>query len=97
MTRIPTKNEGAAAQLPREFVVFLIECSENDEMLTVADVYRQGDRVNVINGPFAVWLADFISADVADRVVLLLDLKGRKSAVQLPGYDVRKRKAASRS
>ena len=91
VTRVVTGTAGQPAQIPTEVVDGLISAIAQDGLLMTMDDYQAGDSVNVINGPFAGWLAEVTAADDEGRVKLLIDLMGRKTAVAMAGVDVEKR------
>ncbi len=91
VTRIITGTEGQPAQLPLKTSDGLLRATAEDGMLTATVDYQPGDHVDVINGPFAGWLAKVVSADDTRRIQLLVDLMGRETLVDITRRDIEKK------
>ena len=90
VTRVVNGTDGQPAPLPSEFANGLIQATAKDGMLIAMTDYRSGDAVSVINGPFSGWLARVIAADDEGRVRLLIDIMGRKTALEIASEDLEK-------
>jgi len=91
VARVVTGTAGQPAQLPSQVAHDLLLATAQSGMLMAIPRYQPGDPVNVINGPFAGWLAKVVAADDEGRIQLLVDLMGRKTQVNIAGEDVERR------
>ena len=78
-------------QLPETIAQGLLEVTAKDGMLIELTNYPTGDRVALIGGPFAGWLAQVISADDTGRIRLLVDIMGRTTPIKIAGGDLERR------
>jgi transcriptional antiterminator RfaH len=92
VARVVTGIAGQPAQLPEQIARSLIDATNAEGMLQATNDYSAGERVGVINGPFAGWLAKVVGADEAGRLQLLVDVMGRKTQVTIADTHVEKRK-----
>ncbi|MFO8124909.1 transcription termination/antitermination protein NusG [Yoonia sp.] len=91
VTRVLAGTDGKPARLPTEIAAGLLHVTTEDGMLDDVFDFQAGDQVCVINGPFAGWLAQVVSADDAGRIRLLVDIMGRKTPVSIAGRDLERR------
>ncbi|PCJ23168.1 MAG: transcription/translation regulatory transformer protein RfaH [SAR86 cluster bacterium] len=86
--------EGVPKRIPEKFISFLKE-NENSQFLqkVIDKSWKEGDQVNIEQGPFAGYSCIFQAKKSADRVSVLLDIVGKpiratllKDDLQLPQY-----------
>lgn len=66
-----------------------IRARESDGVITIkAPTFQPGQKLHILEGPFAELEGIFECADDMERVVLLLDLMGRMVKTRLPGHSV---------
>lgn len=68
---------------PRGLVETLIEATDDDGILAMSPALKPGDRVRVVQGPFADQLAVVDSLRGEDRVRVLLDLMSQSARLEL--------------
>jgi transcriptional antiterminator RfaH len=62
--------------------------SDHDAPIEPAQVFKQGDTVTIVEGPFAGVNAIFHAQSGKERVCLLLDLMGRSNTVEVCSHQV---------
>ena len=91
VTRVVVGTDGHPARLPADIAAGLLRITTKDGMLNAVSDFQAGDQVGVINGPFAGWITQVVSADDAGRIRLLVDIMGRATPVSIAGRDLEKR------
>jgi transcriptional antiterminator RfaH len=81
---------GVSAVVPEDLIVELQQ-QENEIGLHKGDEkqLRSGDKIMVLDGPFAGYQGIFQSTKSAERIAILLDIVGRNIAVTLSMHDLR--------
>jgi transcription elongation factor/antiterminator RfaH len=74
----------APAPVPEGLVEHLIQRIAPSGVLGFDDDLRPGDRVRVVGGAFDTVFGVLCSLEASDRVVVLMELMGRKVPVQVP-------------
>ena len=59
-------------------------CAADDGALSLPEPLAPGDRVRIVEGPFAGYEAELLSQDGENRARVLLTLLGQSHAVQMP-------------
>ena len=88
ITRLLVTDPRAPRALPDAFIAALKARSDDGGHIVSAPDLRLGDSVEVMEGPFARIVARIEHLDADERLVLLLDLMGRKVRVKLPAHAV---------
>lgn len=78
--------QAAPVALMREMFA---RCDEDDTVLPPEHL-RQGDAVQILNGPFAGLLAEVDTMTDGDRVALLLEVMGRRTRAECARTDLEK-------
>ncbi len=78
------------APVPEGFVESLQAAADEDTGCQVIDctMFKKGDEVRILNGPFAGYNAVFQSANGEERVIILLNLMGRENAVTVSRHQI---------
>lgn len=81
---------GAPAPVPEGIVEAIMAREDSQEFvdLTRQAAFKPGDAVRVVAGPFADCLAQFQGLSASERVILLLDILGRKLRVEVTSDSV---------
>ena len=82
--------DGLPAPVPEGVVEAIMARENEDEFvdLTRQAEFKPGDRVQVIAGAFADCVAQFQGLSASERVILLLDILGRKLRIEVPSESV---------
>lgn len=80
---------GELCTVPTHVVETLIRSQEHrDTPIEPAEVFKRGDEVTIVDGPFAGVNAIFQAATAEERVLLLLDLLGRSNQLVVPPHQI---------
>ena len=70
--------------IPTTFVNNLMKRYESSGKLLPIKKLKKGDRVKVLKGPFANFIATVETYETDQRIWILMDLMGRKTKIQTP-------------
>jgi len=70
--------------IPSTFVENLMKRYDLSDKLLPIEKIKKGDKVNILKGPFANFIATIESYETEQRIWVLLDLMGRKTKIQTP-------------
>ena len=78
------------APVPEGFVESLQAAADEESGCQIIDctLFKKGDVVRILEGPFAGYNAVFQSASGAERVIILLNLMGRENAVTVSTHHI---------
>ncbi len=75
--------------IPDEFIEELqLRCDKNEKIIA-GELVTGGDKVEVINGPFAKMVGTIEHLDSINRVILMLDLMGQKTRATVETADIK--------
>ena len=63
-------------------------CDFSGKLLTV-ETLKKGDQVEVLNGPFANFIATVETYETDRRIWILMDLMGRKTKIQMSSENLK--------
>lgn len=88
VTRLVGSEKTGPRPVPQEFIETLRQrCNENGLLMAAEDL-APGDRVRMLTGPFSNLIAEIETIASERRVLLLLDLMGRKTRVRVNVDDI---------
>jgi transcriptional antiterminator RfaH len=70
--------------IPSAFIYNLIKRYDLSGKLLPIEKMKKGDKVRILEGPFANFIATVETYDTEHRIWLLMDLMGRKTKIQTP-------------
>ena len=70
--------------IPATFINNLMERYDSSGKLLPIKKLKKGDQVEVLNGPFANFIATIEKYETDQRIWVLIDLMGRKAKIQSP-------------
>lgn len=79
---------GKPSRVPGGIMATLLASETSDATDIGADLFRPGEDVRVVVGPFADLVARVEAAPERDRIFVLLDIMGRTVRTQLRGVDL---------
>ncbi len=78
------------APVPDGFVESLQAAADEESGCQVIDctLFKKGDEIRILDGPFAGYNAVFEGANGEERVIILLNLMGRESAITVSRHQI---------
>ncbi|MDA9369389.1 transcriptional activator RfaH [Amylibacter sp.] len=83
VSRLVTFNS-TLKSIPSTFIDNLMKRYDLSGNLLPIEKMKKGDKVNILDGPFANFIATIESYETEQRIWVLLDLMGRKTKIQTP-------------
>lgn len=79
---------GRPSRVPEDLMRALLAVESDASGVCPGDVFEPGEKVRVVVGPFADFLAKVESVPEKDRIFVLLDMMGRTIRTELSGGDL---------
>jgi transcriptional antiterminator RfaH len=70
--------------IPTTFIDHLMKRCDSSSKLIPVKKLKKGDQVKVLTGPFADFIATVEKYETDHRILILMDLMGRKTKIQTP-------------
>jgi len=88
VARMVSLDARAPTEVPRGLVEEIQARCDDDGCLVTPDILHAGDRVRVVEGPFARMIAQIEAVDDNARIFVLLDLMGQKVRTEVKARSV---------
>ncbi len=80
------------AHIPNEIVEVLTSYEDENHIYQIPDQdYKKGDKLMIVEGPMAGLQGVFLSDNTKERVELLLDYLGKRTAVNVSIHDIERK------
>lgn len=88
VSRLVALDQRGPAEVPSGLVAALRARCDAEECIQAPEVLRPGDRIRVVEGPFARMVTQIETVDAKDRIFVLLDLMGQKVRTEVKARSV---------
>lgn len=87
---IITGNHGVAKRIDDAIVCSIEDNCDETGLFRPAEAFSEGDRVEILRGPFTSAIAEVQSAPSSERLWLFLEIMGQSAAIEVDARDTRK-------